>query len=93
LTRQQLRENLNCRDTDYVLKNVIKVINGWIAYNAISDNQRRISEFIKQSKRIIFWWFNRRGGKRYVPWAIIEEKLTALDFPKGWETVSMFLTH
>ncbi|MDI1232469.1 MAG: group II intron maturase-specific domain-containing protein [Methylobacter sp.] len=61
--RRFLRENLNTKDTLGVLKTVIRVIKGWINYHGVSDNNRRVGQFLERSKRIILQWLNRRGGK------------------------------
>ncbi|KLW91246.1 hypothetical protein SP99_01460 [Enterobacter sp. BIDMC92] len=42
----------------------IRVVRGWINYHGISDNKRRVGQFIYQSKRIIYRWFNRKVLRR-----------------------------
>lgn len=88
--RQYLRGQLNKRNKTQVLTNVIRVIKGWINYHGISDNQRRVSSFIYQSKHVIYWWFNRMGGKRGMNWKRLTEVLKKVNFPEKWKTVSMF---
>ncbi|MDE1497619.1 group II intron reverse transcriptase/maturase, partial [Xenorhabdus bovienii] len=63
-----LWKNLNTPDKRRVLTTVIRVIRGWINYHGISDNQKRVKQFIYQSKRILYRWFNRKGGRRGVTW-------------------------
>jgi hypothetical protein len=88
--KQYLRKNLNARNTVELCNLVIQVVRGWLNYQAISDNNRRVSQFILRTKRIMFWWFNRRGGKRYVSWAKVLRILKTLGFPERWKTKSMF---
>ena len=88
--RRFLRENLNTKDTLGVLKTVIRVIKGWINYHGVSDNKRRVGQFLERSKRIILQWLNRRGGKRRVSWNKLLRGLNAIGFPKTWKTISMF---
>ncbi|ODS23363.1 hypothetical protein AB835_09425 [Candidatus Endobugula sertula] len=88
--RQFLRKHLNTRNTVGVIKTVIRVIRGWVNYHGVSDNKRRVDQFLERSKRIILQWLNRRGGKHRVTWKRLLRALTALGFPKQWKTVSMF---
>ena len=85
-----LMENLNAKDTTLVLSSVIKVIRGWVNYHGISDNKHSVGQFLEKSKYLIYKWFNRRGGKKYVSWESLLKRLKALDYPKKWITKSMF---
>lgn len=85
-----LRENLTTRNTLGVIKTVIRVIRGWVNYHGVSDNKRRVGQFLERSKRIILNWLNRKGGKRRVTWDKLLRSLKALGFPKQWKTISMF---
>lgn len=88
--RKFLRCNLNATDTDQMLKLVGKVVQGWINYHGISDNERHVRSFICHSKRILFKWFNRRGGKRGMSWEKFIQILERVNYPKCWQTISMF---
>lgn len=88
--RQFMRRNLNAENSNDLLKQVIRVIRGWINYHGISDNQRRVNQFLQESERIIFWWFNRRGRKRPLTWEKFKLILKAIGFPRNWNTISMF---
>ena len=85
-----LRKQLNTENAQDLLKQVIRVIRGWINYHGISDNKRRVNQFLHISRRIIFRWFNRLGGKHPLTWERYEKILEAIDFPKDWKTISMF---
>ncbi len=86
-----LNENLNVRDTRVFLKHVISGINGWINYHCVSDNKRRVNQFIQISRWLIFRWFNRRGGKKRMTEKRLDELLKAVNFPTCWKTISMYL--
>ncbi len=66
--RDFLWRNLNAPNKRLVLNTIIRVIRGWINYHCISDNQRRVRQFIFQSTRIIYRWFNRKGVRRRMTW-------------------------
>ncbi len=87
--RQYLRENLS-QDTNLVLKRVKRVVKGWMNYHAISDNRRTVSCFIILSKRVVFNWLNRRGGKRKINWSKFTKFLQRIEYPEKFKTVSMF---
>lgn len=88
--RKYLREQLNARNTTKVLETVVRVLRGWINYHGISDNGRRVSSFIEESKIILFKWFNRRGRKSHISWDTLKRILARVKFPLRWKTVSMF---
>lgn len=88
--RKYLRGQLNTQDKTQTLSQVIRVIRGWINYHGISDNKRRVSSFINQSKRAIYNWFNGMGGKRKVNWKRLTEILKRINFPKIGKIISMF---
>jgi RNA-directed DNA polymerase len=90
--RRYLRRNLNKRQKAEILERVIKGIRGWINYHGISDNQRRVSSFIYQSKRIILGWFRRMGGKKQMNWKRFTGILERIKFPDRWKTIRMFKT-
>jgi group II intron reverse transcriptase/maturase len=88
--REYLRNNLNTRDTHGVIKAVVRVVKGWVNYHGVSDNKRRVGQFLEKTKRILLWWLNRRGGKHRVTWNKLLQILKVAGFPKHWKTVSMF---
>jgi RNA-directed DNA polymerase len=88
--KQFLNENLNVEDTQEFLKRVISGIKGWINYHAVSDNKRRVNQFLQISRWLIFRWFNRRGGKKRMTEKRLDELLKAAGFPTSWKTISMY---
>jgi RNA-directed DNA polymerase len=89
--RNHLRENLN-QDTQKMANKVKTVVQGWVNYHAISDNHRKVSAFIRQSRHILFQWRNRKGGKRKLSWERFDHFLQAINFPVNFKTTSMFAT-
>ena len=88
--KEYLRKNLNTKDTRGIIESVIRVVRGWVNYHGISDNKRRVGQFLERTKRILLRWLNRRGGKHRVTWDKLLSILQTLGFPKTWKTVSMF---
>lgn len=87
--REYLRKSLN-QETETVIKRVNLIVKGWVNYHAISDNQKRVSSFILLSKRAIFRWINRKGGKRRMNWTTFGKLLEELEYTQSFKTKSMF---
>jgi group II intron reverse transcriptase/maturase len=87
--RDYLKKSLN-QETEATIKRVKMIVAGWINYHAISDNQRRVSSFILMSRRALFSWINRKGGKRKMNWTTFEELLKEMKYPQYFKTTSMF---
>jgi hypothetical protein len=88
--REYLRRQLNERNKKQVLTQINRVVKGWINYHGISDNQRRVKSFIRESRRAIYLWFRRMGGKRKMNWRRLLVILEEINFPSKWKTISMF---
>ncbi len=88
--REYLWGNLNTNNTSDVLKRVVQIVNGWINYHGISDNDRRVGGFIHKCKRLLFKWINRRGRRHPMSWKLFTRILDKIRFPKRWKTISMF---
>lgn len=87
--RDFLWKNLNANRRQ-TLNTVIRVVRGWINYHGISDNKRRVGQLIYQSRRIIYRWFNRKGGRHPMTWEKLDLILKMLGYPSRWRTQSMF---
>ena len=87
--RKYLRENRN-QEMRKVLKRVKAVVRGWINYHAISDNYHRVMAFIHQSKRAVFSWINRKGGRSKMNWEKFGRLLEQINYPQNFKTTSMF---
>ncbi len=88
--KQFLRNSLNAADTGSVIDHVVRIVRGWINYHGVSDNERRVREFILENKRLLHLWFNRRGGNRYVRWDKVQQILVRHKYPEQWKRISMF---
>jgi group II intron reverse transcriptase/maturase len=90
--RKFLRNNLNTPNTPKVLAQVTSAVRGWARYHAVSDNQRHVSSFIDESKKILFQWFNRRGSKRPWTWTRYARLLTRINYPTVPRLVILYPT-
>lgn len=90
--RRYLRENRNTPDMDRVLATVVAGVKGWVNYHAVSDNKRAVKSFIEEGKRILFRWFNRRGGRRRMHWIQFQRILIRIGYPKSFKTVRLIPT-
>jgi len=88
--RSYLRDHLTTSDVEETLEGVVRRVKGWLNYHAISDNQGRVHAFIAATHKMIFKWFNRRGGGRYFRWKSLYHWLNRVHFPKLPKTISMF---
>jgi RNA-directed DNA polymerase len=89
--RKDLKESLS-EKTDTVIQRTKRKVRGWVNYNAISDNKRRVSSFILLSKRTLFSWINRKGGNRKMSWDRFGKLMKQIDYPQNFKTTSMFAT-
>ena len=87
--RDYLWSHRNAEAQD-VMQQVIRVVKGWINYHAISDNNRRVKAFTLVAKRIMFKWFNYRGGRRRMNWEKYTKMLKYEGYPEKWSFQSMF---
>ena len=87
--REYLKKSLN-QDTESTIERVKMVVEGWVNYHAISDNQRRVSSFIYESRRMLLRWINRKGGKRKMNWKTFDTLLKEMNYPHRFKTTSMF---
>lgn len=88
--KEFLRKQLNTSDTMGTLKLVASVIKGWLNYHGVSDNERRVSQFIHLCRQIIRKWINRRGRKRPMNWETFNKLMEKVNIPKTWVTTSLF---
>lgn len=51
--KEYLRKNLNTKDTRAIIESVIRVVRGWVNYHGISDNKRRVGQFLERTKRML----------------------------------------
>ncbi|MEI8026379.1 MAG: group II intron maturase-specific domain-containing protein [Pseudomonadota bacterium] len=75
-----------------MIERVKSVVRGWINYHAVSDNHRQVNSFIRESRRILFKWFNRRGGKKRWNWERVTRLLDRVNYPTIPPLKSLFPT-
>ncbi|MGK5089350.1 group II intron reverse transcriptase/maturase [Bdellovibrionota bacterium FG-2] len=64
-----------------LLKRITQVVRGYLNYFAVNDNQRRAKQFLREVRRMLFKWLNRRSQKRSITWKRLGEVLEKLGFP------------
>jgi RNA-directed DNA polymerase len=60
---------------------VKQIVQGYLNYFAINDNQKRISQFVMEVRIMLFKYLNRRSQKRSLTWAEMERILKKVKFP------------
>ena len=58
-----------------------RIMNGYLEYFAINDNMKRISQFVREVKKIMFKYLNKRSQKRSFTWEKFDEILDKVSFP------------
>jgi hypothetical protein len=58
-----------------------RTVKGYCAYFAVNDNQKRVSLFVYEVKRILFKYLNRRSQKPSMNWEQFVEVLKKANFP------------
>lgn len=88
--RELLLKNLNTPNTAKLLERVKARVRGWVNFHSVSDNQRQVSSFIEETHRILFEWFNRRGGNKLWTWKRLTRLLDRINYPTNPPVVSLF---
>lgn len=70
----------NRHEKDLIMR-MKRVTQGYLNYFAINDNQKRVSQFVEEIKRILFNHLNRRGQKRSMNWERFIRVLDKVKFP------------
>jgi RNA-directed DNA polymerase len=78
--KDYIRKNRHRKDLILRMKAVTQ---GYLNYFAITDNQRRISEFTCEVKRMLFKWLNRRSQRRSFDRPQFGEILKRVAFPEA----------
>ena len=60
---------------------VKRIVQGYLNYAAITDNSKRMSQFLYVIKRALFKWLNRRSQKRSFNWNEFKLVLKKSKFP------------
>ena len=73
-----------------LLMYVKSVVTGYLNYFAINDNSKRATLFLKEVRRMLFKWLNRRSQKRSYNWAKFIEILNKIQFPSRIKIRNVF---
>ena len=68
----------------------ISVVRGYLNYFAVNDNGRRVRQFLRAVKRILFRALNRRSQKRSFTWPRFQQVLDLYRYPKHVPLVNLF---
>lgn len=60
-----------------------RVTQGYLNYFAITDNEKRIYEFVNEVQRLLFKWLNRRSQKQSFDWQRFQLALKRVAFPEA----------
>jgi group II intron reverse transcriptase/maturase len=86
-----LRESITVKGTNKVLRVVSWVVQGWVNYYSISDNQGCVWGFINAARRLVWQWLNRRGRRDPLAWERFNQLMITAKFPNKVErTISIF---
>lgn len=66
-----------------LLLRVKRITQGYLNYFAVSDNSKRICQFVYEVKRILFKWLNRRSQRRSLTWEQFDQILRKISFPQA----------
>ena len=66
-----------------LIARVTRVVQGYLNYFAVTDNFKRISQFVYEVRRLLFKWLNRRSQRRSFTWEQFGKLLLKLSFPQA----------
>lgn len=73
-----------------LIARVARVTQGYLNYFAVTDNYKRISQFVYEVRRLLFKWLNRRSQRRSFTWDQFGKLLLKLSFPQARILRSLF---
>ena len=68
----------------------IAIVRGYMNYFAVNDNMRRIKQFLKIVKRLLFRALNRRSQKKSFTWERFQKVLDLSGYPQPSILVNLF---
>lgn len=78
--KEFLRINRNTRNHMETLLKVKRVMSGWMRYFYVSDCSSSVWNFLQQTRRMIFRWFNRRGKHGCMKWGKLQKIFDSIRF-------------
>ena len=89
--KEHLKKHRNVRNHVALLRDVKRVVEGWVRYFSITDCEPMVHAFITEVRRLIHRWFNQRGGRQSIPWKRVHPILISINFPRtSCKTRSMY---
>lgn len=73
-----------------LLERTRRVMMGYLNYFAINDNQRRVQQFLRQMRRVLFFYLNRRSQRRSYTWAEFDAIYSRAELPTYYATRNLF---
>lgn len=73
-----------------LIHRVKRVVQGYLNYFAVSDNFKRVHQFIRQVVQALYRWLNQRSQRRSYTWDRFQALLDSLSFPKPHLQVNLF---
>jgi group II intron reverse transcriptase/maturase len=58
-----------------------QIVQGYLNYFAVNDNHRRVAQFVREVRTLLFKYLNRRGGKRKMTWKTFQRVVEKIKFP------------
>lgn len=71
--KEYLRKNLNTPDHMIILRQVKRVMDGWMRYFHVTDTSKDVRDFRNRVRRMIHRWFNRRGNTSAMDWTRLQK--------------------
>lgn len=75
-----IRKNRHEKD---LLLRTKRATQGYLNYFAISDNRKRVFQFVHEVERLLFKYLNRRSQRRSFDWIRFRQILKSVNFPQG----------
>ena len=87
--KKWLREARTKKTRDLISTMSAKV-RGHISYYGVTDNYRRVSEYVEIARNMLYKWLNRRGSKGCMSWERLQKILKQHNFPRAKIVVSVY---
>ena len=87
--KEWIRKNRHMPSKEFMKKMKVK-LQGYIRYYGITDNRHAVSNFIDETKRLIFKWLNRRSQRKSFDWDKFNLFLKKYPLPRVKTYVNIF---
>ena len=64
-----------------IWKTFVAKLRGHINYYGVSHNAENVSKFVKEAKRIVFKWLNRRSQRKSFTWEAFDKYMKTHPLP------------